>query len=252
VKDLVDRLDAVERTVPRGDGRPARVLRPRDAATLLILDRSAGGRPRVLIGRRHARHVFMPGKFVFPGGRVDPTDARVPVADDYHPDVARKLVDGASGRTSAARARAFGVAAARETYEEAGLFIGAAGVPRPPSGPQWSAFAERGLAPSLKPMRLVARAITPPGRPRRFDTRFFAVWADAIADRLPTPAGPSGELEEVCWVPLDEAPGVDMPTISHVILEELTRRLSADADLAPGSPIPFYRWRHGHIVRSEV
>ena len=50
-------------------------LRPRDAATLIIVDAS-GKKPKVLMGRRHERHSFMPGKFVFPGGRVDPADVR--------------------------------------------------------------------------------------------------------------------------------------------------------------------------------
>ena len=56
--------------------------RPKDAATLLILDRR-GKDVHVLMGKRHKAHVFMPGKFVFPGGRVDPGDSRVPVASDY-------------------------------------------------------------------------------------------------------------------------------------------------------------------------
>jgi len=54
-------------------------VRPRDAATLILIDRS-GERPRVLVGRRHDKVVFMPGKYVFPGGRVDPTDHRIPTA----------------------------------------------------------------------------------------------------------------------------------------------------------------------------
>ena len=48
-------------------------LRPRDAATLIILDESAGG-PKVLMGQRHLGHKFMTAKFVFPGGRVEPKD----------------------------------------------------------------------------------------------------------------------------------------------------------------------------------
>jgi 8-oxo-dGTP pyrophosphatase MutT (NUDIX family) len=47
----------------------AKALRPRDAATLIIIERSARG-ARVLMGKRHAGHKFMPGKYVFPGGRV--------------------------------------------------------------------------------------------------------------------------------------------------------------------------------------
>ena len=53
--------------------------RPVDAATLILVDRT-GATPKVLVGKRHDKVVFQPGKIVFPGGRVDPSDARVPVA----------------------------------------------------------------------------------------------------------------------------------------------------------------------------
>jgi len=46
---------------------------PKDAATLILLD-CTGSEPKVLMGKRHDRHVFMPGAYVFPGGRVDPID----------------------------------------------------------------------------------------------------------------------------------------------------------------------------------
>ena len=75
-------------------------LRPQDAATLILLDRS-GGETFVLMGRRHARHAFMPGKFVFPGGRTDPLDSRVPVADGLHPAEQEKIARGT--RIGAAR-----------------------------------------------------------------------------------------------------------------------------------------------------
>src|SRR5262245_63625093 len=48
---------------------------PRDAATLMLIDRS-GAKPKVLLGRRHANHKFMPGKFVFPGGRIEALDRK--------------------------------------------------------------------------------------------------------------------------------------------------------------------------------
>jgi len=54
-------------------------LRPRDAATLILV-RQRGKIPEVLLGCRDAKHAFMPNRYVFPGGRVDPADARVPVA----------------------------------------------------------------------------------------------------------------------------------------------------------------------------
>ena len=40
---------------------------PRDAATLMLIDRTDAAKPKVLLGRRHDGHKFMPGKFVFPG-----------------------------------------------------------------------------------------------------------------------------------------------------------------------------------------
>ena len=63
--------------------RSGRALRPRDAATLILLDRK-DKEVLVLMGRRHAGHTFMPGKFVFPGGRTDPSDSRIPVAAPLH------------------------------------------------------------------------------------------------------------------------------------------------------------------------
>ena len=57
-----------------------RAVRPRDAATLILV-RNDGATPQVLMGQRHANHKFMPNKFVFPGGRVDPADSRVRPAD---------------------------------------------------------------------------------------------------------------------------------------------------------------------------
>lgn len=245
-EDLTRRLTAAERNTSDPN------LRPRDASTLLILDRSGGGVPRVLMGRRHERHRFMPGMFVFPGGRVDPGDSRVPVRGTFHPEVERKLRHEMKGPKTAARARAFAVAAVRETYEEAGVFV-AGQAEQPWAGKDdFAAFSERGLIPDLTPMRLIARAITPPRRPRRFDTRFFAVFADAIADQLQEGTGPSGELQDVHWLPLDEAKSLELPTITLTIIDELQARLRDDPDLAPAVPVPFYHWRGKGFVREEI
>ncbi|MAA98086.1 MAG: NUDIX hydrolase [Stappia sp.] len=243
---LVHRLTSAERQTNNPN------LRPRDAATLLILDRSEAGSPRVLMGRRHMRHRFMPGMFVFPGGRVDPADSRVPVVGGYEPAVAEKLMHAMKGPKTEARARAFAVAAVRETYEEAGVLVGA------PAEIAWTgkgdmeAFSSRGLLPDLSPVRLIARAITPPRRPRRFDTRFLAVFADAIADRLPEGTGPSGELEDVHWLTLDDAKKLELPTITLTIIEELQARLARDPELAPETPVPYYHWKGKGFVREEV
>ena len=220
--------------------------RPRDAATLILLDRSAD-EFRVLMGRRHMRHAFMPGKFVFPGGRTDPADSRVPVAAGLHPLVEEKL---ATARITSARARAIAMSAVRETYEEAGLLIGRRGEFSTTKA-DWLGFVEHGVCPSLERLRLVARAITPPGRVRRFDTRFLAAFKEDVAVAL-AEGGPTNELEEVAWLPLSEAMAADIPTITRTVLGELQLRLKDDPELSPDySPVPFFRL-HQNRFRREV
>ncbi|MBO6756158.1 MAG: NUDIX hydrolase [Roseibium sp.] len=228
-------------------------IRPKDAATLLILDRDNTGEVKVLMGRRHHRHAFMPGKFVFPGGRVDRTDSRIKGVLPYHPLVKARLLKDLKSVKSEARVSAFALAAIRETYEEAGIFVGRqADAQAPRLGPGFEAFADRGIAPDLGPLRMVARAITPPRRPRRFDTRFFAVWADAIADRLPEGHGPSGELEDCVWPTLDDARHMELPLITKTILGDLEQRLEKDPDLSPETAVPYYYFRKGEFMRDVI
>ncbi len=105
------------------DGSAGRAVRPRDAATLILV-RNDGASPRVLMGQRHANHKFMPNKFVFPGGRVDPADSRIRPVEDLRPEVARLLLSRMRGTPSENRARALALAAIRETFEETGLAVG--------------------------------------------------------------------------------------------------------------------------------
>src|SRR5690348_9021621 len=79
-------------------------FRPRDAATLILIDRT-GEKPKVLVGRRHDNVVFMPGKYVFPGGRVDKSDNRVPVAAPITKELEANLLKG-SPKIVPSRARA--------------------------------------------------------------------------------------------------------------------------------------------------
>lgn len=223
----------------------AKPIRPRDAATLILLDRN-GDEFLVLMGRRHARHAFMPGKFVFPGGRTDPADSRIPVATALQPEEQARLTAGV-GRTSPARARAIALSAIRETYEEAGLLIGQKGA-FATTRRDWQGFAEHGVRPSLEALRFVARAITPPNRVRRFDTRFFSAWREDVAVELPH-GGPTNELEELVWLPLAKAREADIPDITRAILEELEKRLVDDPLLRPGGSVPFYRLVRNRFVR---
>ncbi|MER9074437.1 NUDIX hydrolase [Mesorhizobium sp. M0904] len=233
-------VDKVERVAL--DAKP---IRPRDAATLILLD-GKGDEILVLMGRRHARHAFMPGKFVFPGGRTDPADSHIPTATALHPDEEARLTAGI-GRTSPARARAIALSAIRETYEEAGLLIGQKGV-FATAKRDWQGFVEHGVIPSLQALRFVARAITPPNRVRRFDTRFLAAWRDDVAVELPD-GGPTNELEDVVWLPLAKARQADIPDITRKVLEGLEIRLAQDPLLSPGGRVPFYRLVRNRFVR---
>ena len=118
--------------------------RPVDAATLILVDRAASI-PKVLVGKRHDKVVFMPGKFVFPGGRVEKTDNRVPVAAPIPMALGANLLKG-SPKITVSRARSLAIAAIREACEDTGLCLGQTGNGTAPAleGP-WTPFAEAGL-----------------------------------------------------------------------------------------------------------
>lgn len=196
----------------RPDIRP---MRPRLAASL-ILTRGAGRGTEVLMGRRSSKHVFMPNKYVFPGGRVDRADSTAPFARDLD----RGVLDVMQRVLPERRARAAAAAAVRETAEETGLLIAREGTCRSRHA-SWAPFRRHGVVPDLAPLSLITRAITPPGRTRRFDTWFFT--ADAAALHGDRPPSPSPELEDVQWVPLAEAKDLDLPIVTHFVLDELVR-----------------------------
>lgn len=210
---------------------------PRDAATLMLIDR-ADDRPKVLLGRRHHGHKFMPGKFVFPGGRIEALDRAMSALSELHPDTETKLTERVAA-PSAEFARGLALAAVREMAEETGLLLGVKRDDPPASpGEMWAEFAKRSVHPDLGQIHFIARAITPPKRPKRFDTRFFTADATAIADTIEGVVGPDSELVELTWVPIAEAAHLDMPTITSVVLEELSHRVAAG--MAQALPVPFY------------
>jgi 8-oxo-dGTP pyrophosphatase MutT (NUDIX family) len=221
---------------PRSDGamRQAgqRLVRPRDAATLIIVRRDAK-KPRLLMGRRHGGHDFMPDKWVFPGGRIDRSDFRAPYASDLRPEVAARVAKTAPLH----RARALALTAVRETFEEAGLLLAKPAAPRPAAGP-WREFLEVGAEPDLAALDFIARAITPPYRPKRFDARFFMAPAEALLS-LERRAD-CGELDEIAWVDLDEALALDLPNVTRFVVQELALRLDD-----PDRPAPFVRFVRG-------
>lgn len=201
----------------------------RDAASVIVV-RDASTLPRVLMGQRGASAAFMPDKIVFPGGAVDPDDdtiASVPV-----PPNRDRLA-----RDSQCPPRALAAAAIRELWEETGQILGLAG-PWPDPPPGWAGFAARGFRPDAEPLSYVFRAVTPPGRPRRFDARFFLVDADRLVTDPDDFSAASDELSHLRWVSLDDTRTLNLAFITSVVLAEVAAHLPRTD--APAR-VPFFR-----------
>jgi 8-oxo-dGTP pyrophosphatase MutT (NUDIX family) len=241
-----DRLTAAEHN--RGRNSPNQ--RPKHAATLILLDHS-GKEPTVLMGRRNPAHKFMPGKFVFPGGRLDPVDRRMSFAAPLHAQVEERLLAHLP-RRGPVTARALALAAIRETFEETGLVLGAPARPQNGKVPEgaWRDYAAHGFLPDLSKLAFVAHAVTPPRRPRRFDTFFFVADAKTIAHRAADVVSPEAEFVELVWIPLSEAKRLDLPTVTGVMLDELDARVKAG--FGHRLPVPFYRELRGRFRREEL
>lgn len=186
----------------------------RPAATVVLMRDGAEGVETLLL-RRARTAGFVPGAYVFPGGRVDRADAE--------PDIVAHL-DGLDAETAATRleladgdppALAYYLAALREAFEETGILVGR----RPDgSGPATAAESPEvdavrnglmedriGFAEALERMgcrldggavEYLAHWITPEPEPRRYDTRFFAArvreGAQAIVD--------AREMTDAVWL----------------------------------------------------
>ncbi|WP_298257621.1 NUDIX hydrolase [uncultured Litoreibacter sp.] len=177
----------------------------RDAASVVLL-RDTATAPKVLMGQRGKNAAFMPNKYVFPGGAVDPEDATAVLAGTPSTICQTRL--GSAGHALIA-------AAIRETWEETGLTLSGCG----------------GL-------HYFFRAITPPGRPRRFDARFFLGDASAMTDMdLDDFSRASDELRHLHWVPLSEARALNLPFITEVVLAEVEALANTNT---PPKSVPFF------------
>jgi 8-oxo-dGTP pyrophosphatase MutT (NUDIX family) len=223
--------------------RFTKAQRPRDAATLVII-RHDDMSPRVLLGQRHAGHAFMPSKYVFPGGRLDAADSHVKPRQDLHPQVLERLILRMRGRPSPARARALAVAAVRETFEEVGLIFGT-------DAETVTSWQEIAQGTDLSPLRYFARAITPPGRTRRFDSRFFVADARHIGNLDRPFRQDTEELLTPHWFTFEEALGLDLPTITRDVLGRLKPIAESGRELPPDHPV-FFQYQIAGKWREET
>ncbi|MCC5986932.1 MAG: NUDIX hydrolase [Pararhodobacter sp.] len=191
----------------------------RDAATIVLIRDGEGDAPRVLMGQRGAGAAFMPNKFVFPGGAIDPDDSRVKLAAPLG-DIDRRRLLHQPVTEAAPPPEAMICAAIRELWEEAGLMLATPGAWEGPLPEDWRAFAEAGRRPGPAALRYIFRAITPPGRTRRFDARFFLAMADSIEADLDDFSHACEELSHLHWIELAEARRLDLPFVTEVVLAE--------------------------------
>ena len=224
--------------VPRQPGQ--RAVRPRLASSLVLL---AGPRedPSVLMGRRSSGHSFMPGVYVFPGGRVERADSYAPSAGELSERTRFILGSAMTPR----RARACALAGIRETWEETGLRIStpASSKLAPIRDRLWGDFVDGGHLPNLSGLEVLGRATTPPHRDKRFDTWFFLRWLEG--DVPHAGVGDSPELEDVRWHRLADVAALETHRMTDIMLRVLASWLE---EREPLWTVPYHRMVRGVFV----
>ena len=225
---------------------------PRPAATILLMRDGAAGL-EVLLMRRGRNAGFVPGAYVFPGGRVDRSDAEPHVVehlDGLDEEAAARRLELPDGDPPAL---AYYLASLREAFEETGILVA-----RHPNGdaPPTAAadrdvdilrddlmedrvtFAEAldrlGVRLDGGSVEYMAHWITPEVEPRRYDTRFFAAKVPGDAEAVVDPR----EMTDAVWLgPADALRrfrGGSLPMVFPTIrtLMDLSDFPSVDAVLA--------------------
>lgn len=228
------------------------------------------------MGRRHEGNIFLPGKWVFPGGRVEPSDGDFATATPLNPADMAALLDALPVPAGSTFAHAVAFAAVRELFEEtghamalpnseaiqnSGALQSSATLPNNDapalldgkttgdwSGVSWPGFEALGLRPTLAPLRFVARAITPPDRPRRYDTRFFIADRDSVIEDA---AIGDGEFTVLNWFTFEDARGLDLPNITRRVLADVEEILAQSGALTLGA-IPYYYQENGAFRRELI
>lgn len=222
-----------------------------DAATVVLLRDGSHGL-EVLMAKRSTSTSFSAGAFVFPGGAVDPQDA---LAESLCSGFDHAACEARFGLTGAQR---FYLAAARELYEEVGVWLFDGPVPSDAQLRREMHNGKRSIAEVLRAQQqqLDAQVLhyysfwtTPPMMPRRYRTRFFA----AMMPSGQNPVVDAVELTELCWTTpqamlernQDGEVELIFPTIKE--LERLSRYASASeawAALQKIQQVPEIRTRH--------
>ncbi len=207
----------------------------RDAATIILL-RKKDKNNYVLMGQRGKNAVFMPSKYVFPGGAVDQQDGSVELSGYLTKHTSNLLESHSKNNIS----KSLSVAAIRELWEEAGLRLSNKVVKMGKIPDGWEDFCAGNNLPDASNLQFVFRAITPPGRPRRFDARFFLCKAETVDGNLDDFSAASTELNHLHWIDINEVNNLSLPFITEVVLNEV-REIIKFGENKKG--VPFFK--HG-------
>ena len=209
-------------------GVSPRPVRPRDAASLILL-RDEGREHQVLVGRRPPKARFLPGRYVFPGGSVEPGDSRTGSASELNP----ALIDLMAVGGNPTQARGLAMAAIRETFEETGLLLAEPGDVGAARSDSWAVMGANGLAPALHRLSYVGRAITPVPSRIRFHARFFVADAQYTTGVL----GGDSELEDLHWCTVAELTHLPTIEVQSFMLAHAVATLANNDVASDGKPL---------------
>ncbi len=190
----------------------------------------------------------MPDMFVFPGGAIDAADVAL---SRTRPAAELQLAKALAVDTPDEVARALPFTAIRELWEETGLRLGCgdptAEAAAASADPEWRGFLAAGLRPRVEALRFVFRAVTPIGRPRRFDARFFMADAEAVFGDPCDFLSADAELRSLQWIDLQSARSLPVPFITGVVLAEVEALLSRDPGATRATPYFRHDERGSHF-----
>ena len=188
----------------------------RDAASIILL-RHQQESPEILMGKRGINAVFMPNKYVFPGGSLETCDFELPLNSNHQIRNFEKL----SIQTERDLGQPLVNCALRELEEETGIRIKSKDLQNYTMG-------------------FILRAITPPGMTRRFDTRFFLCKSNEMFEynQYNYFCNASGELSDLQWFGLEEALRLDLPNITRNVILLVSDIIGKSLEL---QRLPFYR-----------